>query len=337
MSGIESLSAELADLSQVLASWGVGEPEEFSAAWMGWQSLLTRQAELLHELQLQQAEFPVSASLHGGAVLGHTLRASFLGDFLKGFQGAIAAVIQTVMHGAETTRGRLPTDVLEASTLRILATAPGSFVVGLAGPERNHQETLEIEGLDEEPPPPFDEAIDRLMDVLSAVETDVAGERLAAAIGDLGGSRAMKHLSELTKTMANTGTAATLARRDPFEDHVREARLSASGANRLRQVLSRTEQDIDYLELTGVLSGVRWRTGLFDLEVEQAGAREAYSGRVVRDLRDSIRSAFDRRVRAILERTVTRTPVEGRASTSYRLIRVEPAAPNEPSVGRAFR
>lgn len=331
MSDVESLRAELADLNEVLSALGEGQPEEYSAEWMGWQSLLTRQAELFHQLEITEATFPLSVSLHGGAVLGNTVRAGFLGEFLKEFQDTLAAAIQTVMHGVETTRGRLPMDVLEAAHLRIVATAPGSFVVGLEGPPRTVQEALDIDGLEDEPPPPFDEAFERLMDVLSAVETDVSGERLAVAIGDLGGARSLRHLVELAKSIATTGTGATFARRDPFDDRVREARLSALGASRLRQVLSRTEQDLDYVELTGVLSGVRWKTGLFDLEVVTDGDREVYSGRVVRDLRDSIRSAFDRRVRVVLERTVTRTPVEGQESTTYRLIHVEPAPDAEPT------
>lgn len=324
MSDVNELRAELAELAEILQPIERAEPEPWTADWMGWQSLLTRQAEVLHQLDIAQAEFPVSVSLHGGAVMGNAVRASFLGDFLSQLQATVAAVIQTVMHGAETSRGRLPVDVVEASHLRVVATTPGSFVVGLEGPERSRQETLDIEGLEDEPPPPFDEAMDRLMDVLSAVETDVSGERLTTAIGDLGGRRALNHLVDLAKTIATTGTAATVARRDPFEDSVREARLSASGASRLRQVLSRTEQHIEYEEHVGVLSGVRWKTGLFDLEVERDGESVAYSGRIVRDLRDSVRSAFDRRVRVVLERTITRTAVEGHESVSYRLVHVEP-------------
>lgn len=331
MTNPDVLREELNDLAGVLTGYEGADLDEWSPEWMSRQSLLARQTELLSELEIAEGEYEVEVVLTGGAVAGSTVGARFFGVFLERFQGTLAAATQTLMHG-ERARGRLAEDVLLSSQMRLVATAPGSFRVGLAGPERSRQTALDIEDAEEELPP-FDDAVDRLLDVLVAAELDVTGDALTAAIGELGGRRALNHLVAMVREMAQTGTSATLVRRFPNQDPVRSARMTSAAAARLQQALSRTEQSVDYLRLAGRLTGVRWRTGLFDLEVPGEGTEgpHTYSGRVISDLRESIRHTFDQPVEVLLEETRTRGAVEGQESVTYRLVGIENALPSDSS------
>lgn len=298
------LRSELNALNSVLQEFTDGAPAELSPEWMALQSLLQRQEELLHEARLLEGVADVRVTLLGGAESRHLIDADFLGAFLRDFQGAVAAIVQVVMHGASTERGQLPGDVLAASALRVAATPAGSFEVLLDGPIARGAQ-LTIEG--ELEVAPFDEAVEQVLNVIDGATGENLTERLQGVVADIESERALGHIRSLAHSLASTGTAAAIVQRTPTRDTPREARITATNAERLQQFLERTDQTTDTVYRIGQLSGVRWTSGSFDLEVE-GQPTEVVRGRVVRDLRDAIRPAFDTRVRAELQRTVTRTP-----------------------------
>jgi hypothetical protein len=296
MTPLEALRAELEDLSRVLEATAGSGTEPWSPEWMAKQSLLRRQADLAHQISLMEGTAEVEVRLAGGAEQRNEVPADFLGGFLQAFQGAVASIVQSLLHG-ETERGQLPADVLSASRLRVGAAAPGSFIVQMTGPvERNIQMGIDTT----EGPPPFDEAVDRVLEVLQAAEGDVDIERLQSAIVEIGSPRAVGHVTEMARALARTGTTAMLTERSPFRGEPREARVSSLAANRLHEVLSRTKQDTTTVFMTGQLSGLRWTKGIFDLEVEIGEETVVISGRVTADLRASASARFDQVVRAEL-------------------------------------
>ncbi len=320
MNRLELLRAELEDLGRVLEATSRSGNEEWSPEWMAKQTLLGRQADLAHQISLLEGTAEVEIRLAGGAERRNEIGADFLGGFLQGLQLTVASIVQTLMHG-ETERGPLPADVLAASMLRVGAAAPGSFVVHMSGPpDRNAQLTMEMD----EAPPPFDEAMDRVLDVLQAAEGEVDLERLQDAIAEVRSPRAIGHVRDMVRALARSETTAVITERSPFAAEPREARVTAVSAERLHEVLSRTTQATAREFRTGQLSGLRWTRGIFDLEVPFGDETAVISGRVSADLRVAADAVFDQVVRAELERTVTKTEFTDEPKETYLLVGVTP-------------
>lgn len=318
MTPVDRLRAQYADLTRLIQRTDDVGNEEWSPEWMSKQSLLMRQAELAHQLSLYEGTAQVEIRLLGGAERAHEIEAQFFGHFLQHLQMAVAAIVQTLMHGGASSRGQLPADVVRAASLTVGAVSPGSFVVHLSGPDREQQ--LALTG--DMAPPPFDEAMDRVLDLFDQTRNAEHTELLETAIAELRSPRAILHISEIAQALARTGTTATVTERSPFSEQPRQAALTAPDAERLQQILSRTRQETERVFLTGVLSGVRWTRGIFDLEVDHAGEVEIVSGRVRSDLRPAVSAAFDRRVRAELERTRTWTGFRDTPTESWLMVGV---------------
>jgi hypothetical protein len=317
---LDSLREELDDLARLLDATSQSGAVEWSPEWMARQTMLRRQADLAHEMSLLEGTSEFEVRLIGGAERGHEVAADFLGTFLTQLQLTVASIVQSLTHG-ETERGPLPGDVLTASMLRVGAAAPGSFVVQLSGPPDRALQTR-IDATDELPP--FDEAMDRVLDVLQAIEGDTDIERLQQAIADVRSPRAMNHVEEFAKELARTGTTAVLTERSPFAAEPRQARVTATAADRLQQVLSRTTSETTRVFETGQLSGLRWTRGIFDLEVQYGEETVVISGRVSADIRAAADAMFDKVVRAELERTVVRSEYADTTKETYLLIGVTP-------------
>lgn len=91
----------------------------------------------------------------------------------------------------------------------------------------------------------------------------------------------------------------------------------------MRTVLERTEQSTQTVDVRGILTGVRWKSGVFDLE--PADGSDLISGKVVSELRDAVRAHFDQPGLFELEKTTTRTEVHDQSTTTYRLIGIQDA------------
>jgi hypothetical protein len=321
MSSAERLQQELADLAELLVPLDDDAIEEWSPEWMSRQSLLTRDTRLRHELAIVQGEFEFEVALSGERVHGAAVEASFFGRFLDELQATVNAVGQAIMFGSLSGAGRrYPAEVLNAASMRLVATQPGSFVMGLAGPERDRQLSFGDEDGDEALPV-FDEAVSRVLDVIDVAENEIAGESLPYVVSELGGHRPLTHMVNLAKLLASNGTTAVAVDRSPFRAVERQAVLTAPGARRLQALLSRTNQATETRLVNGKLTGVRWKSGVFDLETDDEG--EIISGKIASELRDEVRELFDSPARMTIEVTTTQTEIEGETTTTYKLVEIE--------------
>jgi hypothetical protein len=321
MSSIERLQEEIAELANLLEPLDQEDLAEWSPEWMSRQSLLTRDTELRHALELAKGDFEFEIRLVGERVHEESIEVSFLGRFLDELQATLNAVGQSIMFGSLVSqKGRFRVDVLDASSLRMVATQPGSFVIGLEGPERDRQLSF-LDDDEADALPVLDEAISRVLDVIDVAENDVAGEGMTRALGELGGERPLKKLIKLAGLMASNGTSTVLIDRSPFSSAVRESTLTSAGARRLETILSRTHSSTESLRVEGRLTGVRWKSGVFDLEPLDEG--DAISGRIASELRDDVRAVFDRPVVTTIERTTVQTEIEGTGTTTFRLVGIE--------------
>ena len=314
MTPLESVRAELADLAQLLDLFARSDVAEKSPEWVAMQGLLRRQADLQHEARLLEGTVDLEVTLIGGAEQERGVEADFLGGFIKELQAAVAAVTQTLVRGERGARGTFPRNVLSASTLRVSASAPGSYVLLMDGP-RDRASQFTIEGTEQIPP--FDEAIQRIRDVLSASDMDDLAA-LRTAIAEIGSHRALLHISHVARTMARTRTSASIVQRSAFFGRPQEANLTPPAALRLEELLSRTDQTTSTVFVTGRLSGVLWRRGFFELE----GRHGVISGRVVAELRATVQEHFDRTVHAELERIVT-TEAGQETRVTHRLVAID--------------
>jgi hypothetical protein len=97
----------------------------------------------------------------------------------------------------------------------------------------------------------------------------------------------------------------------------------------MQTILSRTTSVTDTLTLHGRLSGLRWRTPSFDLEVDDG---ETFTGSVAREIRDDLREAFDMDVTAEVERTITTSEIAGDETVAYKLVgirQIQPPSDND--------
>lgn len=314
MTRLEQLRAQFDEVTGLIAASADVDAEEWSPEWMTRQSLLQSQSDLAHQIRLHEGNSEVELRLVGGAETRHEIDAQFFGHVLQHLQGAVSGMVQTLMRGVSPGRGKYPLDVVRASELKVAALRPGSFVVHLSGPERAQQLAL-----DKSPPPPFDEALERVLDLFDAATLDPEDEDLENAIGEVRSTRALVHISEIAKALARTDTTASITERSPFADRPREATVTARAARRLQGILSHTRQETEQVYYVGILSGVRWTRGIFDLEVARDHETEVISGRVRSDLRPYVSAVFDRRVRAELERTYTWTGLTDEPSVTWLL------------------
>lgn len=313
MSELEAVRQELSELTEHLSAW-TDEPEEWSAQWMMHQSLLQRQADLIHRVSLLQGVSDVEIFLEGDAVHDNAVDAGFVGSFLGRLQTAVSAIIHELM-GQEGTRGTFPGAVAAASELQLVATGPGSFMLALEGPRYPMQGEL---GEQEAPIPPLDEAMSRLMAVVEAAATDIDSGLLRRAIANLGGHRAVARTVELSSLLSQAGTGARFVHRLQEDRQPRETQFSVPVARRLKGALETSETTQETVTLTGVLSGVRWTAQTFELEVDETN--EVIAGSVALALRHAVRNAFDRHVEATVIKTTVRSSVEEEESHAYSLI-----------------
>lgn len=319
MTALETARLELTELRDLIQAYHEADVAEWSAEWVTLQSLYRREAQLHRQFRLLSGDADVEVVVSGGAERRNRVDASFLGTFLMELHASVEALVQAIMHG-EQERGEHPADVLSSASLLVGSAAPtGSLVVSLEGPADRPAQTGTDGTLT---PPPFDEAIGRLLDVFDASAGDDRTQ-LVAAITGLGSRRAQSHVTEIARAFATTGTRARVVHRSSVAPVAREASITPEAAARLRAILTETVRTTRVVEMVGRLSGVRWGSGIFDLEIGEGAAREAISGRVVADLRETVRAGvFDNIVRAELEETVITAPIDEEPRLSYRLIGV---------------
>jgi len=327
MSNVEYLESEIAEMHRVLAPLDEAELEQWSPEWVMRESLRTRFNDLLHEIEVARGEYELTFSFVGQRVLNHSIDASFLATFISRFQAVVSAVSDEIMFGVyQGARRVLPSDVLDQSTMRVVATSPGSFELGIEGPrDRGVQLTIDTES---DEMPIFDEATDRVFDVFESVEGGWLDSSLNEVIAALGSQRPASKMLELAQVLASNGTVATAYDRSKFKDAPREIPFTSTGARRIQSLLSATTRETVQFSVDGTLTGVRWRNRTFDVEVAEGSDDSlplVISGHIASELRQDIRSGrFDQPGVFLVERTTTRSATEDELAVSYRLVGLSP-------------
>ena len=323
MSNVERLQSEIEEIHGILVPLDDVILEEWSPEWLMRESLRTRFNEILHELELAQGEFELTFNFVGQRVFNHSIDATFLASFISRFQAVINAVSDEIMFGVyQGERRKLPSDVLDQSTMRVVATNVGSFELGIEGPvERGTQLTIETDG---EELPVYDEATDRVFDVFESVEGDWLEGSLPQVMAALGSQRPASRMLEFAQLLASNGTVATAYDRSKFKDAPREITLTSTGARRIQTLLSATTRDTVQFSVDGTLTGVRWTNRTFDVEVAE-GSEDSLpsviSGHIASELRQDIRSGrFDQPGVFLIERTTTKSATEDELAVTFRLL-----------------
>lgn len=316
MTRLEIARDEFADLTEVLGHYEGRPPAPGAPESLTYDSLLARRADLLHEIRLLEGHADLEIRFIGGAESTNRVRADFLGKILWDIQGTLGAVAQTFVHGERGARGVLPRDILNASMLRVTSSAPGSFVLLMDGPfDRPAQLTLE----GGEEIHPFDEALTSIVQLIDASEHNHPGE-IGRVLAQIGSPRAFAHIRALVRHLVGSQTSAVFVHRPGATNTPHEARLNLETAGRLESVLATTVQTTETVTIAGRLSGVLWRSGIFELETIGG---QVLRGRVTNSLRDAVQGQFDRLVDAVLERTST-TLVDGGEHLTWRLVALDP-------------
>ena len=320
MSEEKAIRRELLELQELLNSWE-SEPEEWSPDWMSRQSLLSRQADLIHRQSLLGEDYDVVVFLHGDTVHGNVVEAGFLGGFLDRLQTTLSAITHGLM-GERGSRGSFADHVLHAATLDLVATGAGWFKLALE-PHQTWQQT-DLTGDPQDPVlTPIDEALEKLLDVIDAGQMARVepGAALLRAIAGLSAQRAAARVVDLSRFVGISGTSARIVHRRRFDrSSPRDVSLSCPVAQRLGSILTTAETRDRRVEVNGMLTGVRWSARSFDLETDRG---EIVSGHVPLVLRGKGRELFDRFVDAVLIETTVVT-VDGDKSSSYSLVDLSP-------------
>ena len=328
MSNVEYLQSEIEDIYRILAPLDALDLEKLSADWVLRESLRLRFNDLTHQVEIARGEYELKITFLGQRVLNHSIDASFLANFISRFQAVISAVSDEIMFGVYQGHRRvLPPDVLNQSTMHVVATEPGSFGLGLEGP-RNRGVQLMID-VENDELPIFDEATNRVFDVFESVEGDWAEDSLASIIAALGSQRSASKMLYFAQILATNGTLVTAFDRSKFKETPREILFTSTGARRIQNLLSATTRETIQLSIEGTLTGVRWRNRTFDVQVDEKskeGLPAFVSGHIASELRQDIRSGrrFDQPGVFIVERTTTKSARGDELAVRYRLVGLAP-------------
>jgi len=302
---------DLDGLDRAVAACDDPDADELAGVRLMRGSLLRRRHALEQELALAS-----SADLHlvldGPAVLAHTIDLDQLVKVVSPFEKAIGAVAQALSDAA-TTAGAIPAAIRQASALRLKATYAGSFGLALAGPPPPLHQTMFEEGQ-----PLFDRAVTRVLDVVDAgTDPDDYEERVIDQVGELG-PRAVSHLGQLAKAVAESGGTVEVLWTEPGAAS-RRSLISPVVAARLQQVLSHLESEEVETGLHGRLVEVSLPRRTFGLERED---RTVVRGAVDPDLAPALLARAGRAVSAVARTTRTWSTTSGREVERHVLVRL---------------
>lgn len=227
---------ELRRLDDALGAFG-DETQDLLGVELMRESLERRRGELLARMADQQLELGLTRSARRGA--GGELK--LVASVLSALQDSLASIAQGFV-GRTTTRGLIPSAVVESVELRIAVAATGSLRLTLVPAFPETQTPLFDDGEDS----PLDLSVLRLADVLSRAGGEPGG--LLASVADLG-PRATAHIGALAKALADAEAGISMDWRSPRHRHTVAVDMHAAS------ILQRTLAEVDETERTVVFTG----------------------------------------------------------------------------------
>ncbi|MGI5523591.1 hypothetical protein ACQEUX_22045 [Micromonospora sp. CA-259024] len=275
---------------------------------LGARGLAQMQADLR-----EPARSVLELRLEGNPVTRHEVRVDALSRLLSSLQESVSSIAQAIV-GKITTRAAIPGPLREATALRLAATFPGSFGAVLKGPEQ-HGTQREIPGIGDSVDI-LDESVTRVLDVIGLVNNGGLDEEpIVDAVLPLG-ARAFKHLSDLSRVVADTGMSAAISWQKPGAD-ARDAVFSKPIAQRLGDVLDRNHLTEEQAVIEGRLGTVSDIRNRIELQMDDG---KVITASVIDELVPELGQFFTQRVQGTFEVTTARSIVTGTERRSYRLV-----------------
>lgn len=256
--------------------------------------------------------------IDGVPVNGHEIRVDALSRLLYSLQESISSVAQA-LTGNATERASLPGVIRNSTSLQLAAVFPGSFGATLRGPVDAKIEAMIEAGQDplipqEESETLLDQAVDVLLDVVDLAGAEGADDGpIIEAVLPLG-SRAFKHLKDLSDAIVDREMTANLDWKHLGRES-RHATVNKQSARRLNDVLTMNR-------VTEVTETVRGHLGTASefhggrLEIQRDNA-EVISAKVADDLVPRLGEFYGERVEAYAIVTIARSTATGFERKSY--------------------
>lgn len=262
----------------------------------------------------------LEVTLTGGPVRDHEIRVDALTKLLHSLQEAVASVGQA-LAGKATGRASIPAALREQTALNLVAVFPGSFGAVLQGPRARPLQSDFFASDDVDAPSPLlDEALDTVLRLVDHAGTNPADDSYIVDQVLPLGSRAFKHLNDLSTTIVDEDMSARLGWSAPTGQRF-ETDFSKTAASRIGDVLSRnrvTEEQEVVVGMLGTVSNIRNK-----VELDTQSATGVIQARVADELVPQLRDYFTHRVRALFEVSIARSLATGHESRAYTLIGLE--------------
>jgi hypothetical protein len=308
MSDLASMRAALASLEETTAE--LASMPNSLGAQLALGGLAQVRDDFRHDLE-QARRARLDITIEGSPVVGHEIRVDALSSLLHSLQESISSVAQAVT-GRATLYSSLPGPIRESTALSLSAVYAGSFGATLLGPmDHSADDTLfEMEG-----ETLLDAAVDSVLSLLDMAADDSPNDDpIVEAVLPMG-SRAFKHLRDLSSAIVDEQMSARLTwRRGDFE---REVELTQTAARRLDDILGRNKMSERETILDGRLGTVSDIRNRVELQMPDGRIIPA---RVIEEIVPQLAAFYTKRVAAtVLVRTV-RSQATGQERDTYVLV-----------------
>lgn len=312
MSNLSEMREHLSRLEEAVESLA---PVETSPAMMLMsQGLVEIRDDVRHQVQdARRARLQVV--LDGVPVIGHEIRVDALARLLHSLQESISSVAQS-LTGKATSRAAIPGPLREATALSLSAVFDGSFGAVLSGPlpKADAPETFEFE---DEPPTVLDDAVGRILTVIDLANSgEATDDPIVEAVLPLG-SRAFRHLADLSSAIVEQEMTATLDWDSPSTQDHGSAFLTKVTAQRLGDVLGRNKMTERQEVVDGRLGTVSDLRNRVELQTDEG---DILAASVVDEIVPLLGAFYTKRVQATFDVVTVRSLVTGLERNSYILI-----------------
>lgn len=312
----DPLFEEFQELRELLDAYVAAELDDSPGLRVMFEDLKKREQEILIQLDALPAP-ELTLTVEGAAVEGHSIRASQLGRLLASLQGTLSAIGQSLTDKI-TIKGQIPVHIREATALRVLGTAEGSFGVRLRGPlPLPVQESLLPEPDEDNV---FDSSLNVVLDVVEAVVNEEPEAAIRERVAPLG-IRAVHRFAELAQSLnVSSLDSATFSLRGEGPNQSRQVRLSRLFAERLEVTLTRAEESQRDMPFTGRLVGASLVRDRFELQMSDD---DVISGTVDQEIVPRLKEFFDATCTVTLRVTIATSTIDEEETASYRLIDIK--------------
>jgi hypothetical protein len=276
-------------------------------------SLTTRHEELVATLLQLEGSSLVNVRLEGASMVGHTVDALKLSEFLTNLQYSVSSIAQAAAN--EVRRRGFSQQIRSLTGMRVAGTFAGSFGLRLSGPLPDAQQTLFPT---DDPERVFGASVDTLLDVLQASTYEAPETSILESVLPLS-PRAVYYVARLTGVLASL-TERVHVTWHPSAGEGREVTLSKLQAATIAEILGRQERTETTRTVSGVLGGASLIRGSFELELSDG---QILRGVAADELFDDMTRLFGKQCLAHLKVTLVQHPADGEVRENYELVGLE--------------